>query len=47
MQVHYLRMTVLFGNHVSIVPDGMARKKTMPSMMQSLQAMSSCYSVKP
>ena len=39
MRVPYLRMTVPCGNHVSIVHDGTVRKKEMPSMMQSLQAM--------
>ena len=46
MQERCLRMTVLCGNHVSIVPDGMERKRATPSTMQSLQAMSSCYFVK-
>ena len=45
-QEHCLPMIVLYGNPVLIVPDGMERKRATPSMMQSLQAMSSCCSVK-
>ena len=47
MQEHCLPMIVHCGSLVYIVPDGMERKRAMPSMMQSLQAMSSCCSVKP
>ena len=47
MQEHCLPMIALYGNHVYIVPIGMVRKKAMLLTMQSLQAMSSCCSVKP
>ena len=46
-QEHCLPMIVLYGNPVLIVPDGMERKRATPSMMQSLQAMSSCCFAKP
>ena len=47
MQVHCLLMIALYGNLAYTVHDGTERKKAMPSTMQSLQAMSSCYFVKP
>jgi len=46
LQVHCLPMTAHCGNLAYNAHDGMERKRAMPSTMQSLQAMSSCYFVK-
>ena len=40
-------MIVLYGSLAFIVPNGMEKKRAMPSTMQSLQAMSSCFFAKP
>ena len=46
MQAHCLPTTALCGNLAYTAHVGMGKKRAMPSMMQSLQAMSSCYSAK-